>query len=155
MTGYGVTRLAVNRLPGAGPASAGASLNLPTLSGSVMALPGRSGYDDVAPWYSHVEKFIGICGNKDGLEAMPDGEFLPPFEMNCVQEAISKKINEHYPDRHMVHARWAHLTKPEPIHLEQGRVQCQARNLCMRGCPFGGYFSSNHSTLPWAKRRAI
>lgn len=110
------------------------------------------GYDDVAPWYSHVEKFIGVCGNKDGLESMPDGEFLPPFDMNAVQATISKKINEHYPDRHLVHARWAHLTKPNQIHLDQGRVQCQARNLCMRGCPFGGYFSSNSSTLPWAKR---
>jgi len=110
------------------------------------------GYDDVAPWYSHVEKFIGVCGNKDGLESMPDGEFLPPFDMNVVQQTISKKINEHYPDRHLVHARWAHLTKPNQIHLDQGRVQCQARNLCMRGCPFGGYFSSNSSTLPWAKR---
>lgn len=110
------------------------------------------GYDDIAPWYSHVEKFIGVCGNKDGLDAMPDGEFLPPFDMNAVQAAISKKINEYYPDRHLVHARWAHLTKPNQIHLDQGRVQCQARNLCMRGCPFGGYFSSNSSTLPWAKR---
>lgn len=110
------------------------------------------GYDDVAPWYSHVEKFIGVCGNKDGIEAMPDGEFLPPFEMNCVQEVISKKINENYPDRHLVHARWAHLTKPNKVHFEQGRVKCQARNMCMRGCPFGGYFSSNSSTLPWAKK---
>lgn len=110
------------------------------------------GYDDVAPWYSHVEKFIGVCGNKDGLDAMPDGEFLPPFEMNAVQEVISKRIKEHYPDRHLVHARWAHLTKPNQIHIDQGRVKCQARNLCMRGCPFGGYFSSVSSTLPWAKR---
>jgi choline dehydrogenase-like flavoprotein len=110
------------------------------------------GYEDVAPWYSHVEKFIGVCGSKDGIEAMPDGEFLPPFEMNCVQEVISKKINETYKDRHLVHARWAHLTKPNQIHLDQGRTQCQARNMCMRGCPFGGYFSSNSSTLPWAKK---
>jgi len=110
------------------------------------------GYDDVASWYSHVEKFIGVCGNKDGIEAMPDGEFLPPFDMNCVQEVVSKKISEHYPDRHLVHARWAHLTKPNQLHLDQGRGKCQARNLCMRGCPFGGYFSSVSSTLPWAKR---
>jgi choline dehydrogenase-like flavoprotein len=110
------------------------------------------GYDDVAPWYSHVEKFIGVCGNKDGIESMPDGEFLPPFDMNAVQEVISTKISENYKDRHLVHARWAHLTKPNQIHLDQGRAQCQARNLCMRGCPFGGYFSSVSSTLPWAKR---
>ncbi|WP_029277333.1 GMC oxidoreductase [Pedobacter borealis] len=109
-------------------------------------------YDDIAPWYSHVEKFAGICGNKDGLEAMPDGDYLPPFEMSCVESDIQKKINARYKDRHMVHARWAHLTKPEPIHLEQGRGQCQARDLCYRGCPFGGYFSSVSSTLPWAKK---
>jgi choline dehydrogenase-like flavoprotein len=109
-------------------------------------------YDDIAPWYSHVEKFSGICGDRDGLEAMPDGEYLPPFELSCVEEDIQKKISAHYKDRFMVRTRWAHLTKPEPIHLEQGRGQCQARNLCTRGCPFGGYFSSVSSTLPWAKK---
>ncbi|HEV3412062.1 MAG TPA: GMC family oxidoreductase [Puia sp.] len=110
------------------------------------------GYEDVAPWYSHVEQFIGVCGNRDGIESMPDGDFLPPFEMNCVQDTISKKIHAAYPHRHLVHARWAHLTQPKQIHYDQGRVQCQARNLCMRGCPFGGYFSSNSSTLPWAEK---
>jgi choline dehydrogenase-like flavoprotein len=110
------------------------------------------GYDDVAPWYSHVEEFIGVCGSKDGIESMPDGEFLPPFEMNCVEDVISRKIHAAYPDRHLVHARWAHLTEPRQVHYDQGRVKCQARNLCMRGCPFGGYFSSNSSTLPWAEK---
>jgi choline dehydrogenase-like flavoprotein len=110
------------------------------------------GYDDVAPWYSHVEEFIGVCGNKDGIESMPDGEFLPPFEMNCVEDVMSRKIHAAYPDRHLVHARWAHLTEPKKVHYDQGRVKCQARNLCMRGCPFGGYFSSNSSTLPWAEK---
>ncbi|MBK0378653.1 GMC oxidoreductase [Mucilaginibacter segetis] len=110
------------------------------------------GYKDVAPWYSHVEKFIGICGSKDGLEAMPDGEFLPPFEMNCVLTDIKQKLKENYTDRHLVHARWAHLTEPREVHLQQGRGKCQARNMCMRGCPFGGYFSSVSSTLPWAAK---
>lgn len=109
-------------------------------------------YDDIAPWYSHVEKFAGICGGKDGLEALPDGEYLPPFEYSCLEAEIAQKINAHYKDRFMVRTRWAHLTKPEPIHLEQGRGQCQARDLCTRGCPFGGYFSSVSSTLPWAKK---
>ena len=109
-------------------------------------------YEDIAPWYSHVEKFAGICGDKDGLEALPDGEYLPPFEMSCVEEEIQRKITARYKDRFMVRTRWAHLTKPEPIHLEQGRGQCQARDLCTRGCPFGGYFSSVSSTLPWAKK---
>lgn len=110
------------------------------------------GYEEVAPWYSHVEKFIGVCGFKDGIEAMPDGEFMKPFPFNCAEEYISQKIRENYPDRHLVHARWAHLTDPQEIHLQQGRGQCQARNMCMRGCPFGGYFSSVSSTLPWAER---
>lgn len=109
-------------------------------------------YEDIAPWYSHVERFSGICGDKDGMESMPDGDYLPPFEMSCVEDAMSKKINAHYKDRRMIKTRWAHLTKPEPIHLEQGRGQCQARDLCTRGCPFGGYFSSVSSTLPWAKK---
>ena len=107
-------------------------------------------YNDVAPWYSHVEKFIGICGNKDGIESMPDGEFLPPFDLNAVEAAIQKSIKDNYTNRHLVQARWAHLTEPREIHLKQGRGKCQARNLCMRGCPFGGYFSSVSSTLPWA-----
>jgi len=83
---------------------------------------------------------------------MPDGSFLPPFDFNCAEALVQKTIQQHYPDRHLVHARWAHITEPKPIHLGQGRVKCQARNLCMRGCPFGGYFSSVSSTLPWAKR---
>jgi choline dehydrogenase-like flavoprotein len=109
-------------------------------------------YEDVAPWYSHVERFSGICGDRDGLEALPDGDYLPPFDMSCVEAEMQKKINAHYKDRFMIKTRWAHLTHPEPIHLEQGRGQCQARNLCTRGCPFGGYFSSVSSTLPWAKK---
>jgi choline dehydrogenase-like flavoprotein len=109
-------------------------------------------YEDVAPWYSHVEEFIGVCGNKDGIEAMPDGEFLPPFDLNCVEAHIQKSIRQNFANRHLVQARWAHITQPKEIHLKQGRGQCQARNLCMRGCPFGGYFSSNSSTLPWAGR---
>jgi choline dehydrogenase-like flavoprotein len=109
-------------------------------------------YSDVAPWYSHVEKFIGVCGSKDGLEAMPDGEFLPPFELNCVEQHLKESILKNYGNRYLVHARWAHLTQPNQIHIEQGRGKCQARNLCTRGCPFGGYFSSNSSTLPWAAK---
>ncbi|HTI08273.1 MAG TPA: GMC family oxidoreductase [Puia sp.] len=110
------------------------------------------GYDDIAPWYSHVEIFSGICGNRDGLEAMPDGEYLPPFEFNCVEKDLQQKLKTKYKDRHMIQGRWAQLTEARDIHLQQGRAQCQARDLCMRGCPFGGYFSSVSSTLPWAQR---
>tara|TARA_Y100001972_G_scaffold129014_1_gene193429 strand:+ start:1406 stop:3094 length:1689 start_codon:yes stop_codon:yes gene_type:complete len=109
-------------------------------------------YDDLAEWYSHVETFVGISGNKDGLETLPDGEFLPPWEMNAVEKHIQSAIKENYKDRYPIIGRCAHLTEPKEVHLEQGRGQCQARNLCERGCPFGGYFSSNSSTIPWAEK---
>lgn len=112
-------------------------------------------YNEIAPWYSHVETFIGVCGNRDGIEAMPDGEYLPPFEFNCVEAHISESVSKNFKDRHLVHARWAHLTQPKEIHFQQGRVKCQARNLCMRGCPYGGYFSSVSSTIPWAKKTGL
>jgi choline dehydrogenase-like flavoprotein len=109
-------------------------------------------YDDLAPWYSHVEKFAGISGNKDGLETLPDGEFLPPWEMNCVEKDIQQKIMANYKNRYVVQGRCAHLTKPNEVHLQQGRGQCQARSMCYRGCPFGGYYNSNSTTLPWAMK---
>lgn len=107
-------------------------------------------YEDLAPWYAHVERFAGISGNKDGYDTLPDGEFLPPWEMNCVEKDIQQKIMAGYQNRYVVQGRCAHLTQPAPIHIEQGRTECQARSLCERGCPFGGYFSSNASTIPWA-----
>jgi choline dehydrogenase-like flavoprotein len=109
-------------------------------------------YEDIAPWYSHVEIFAGICGDRDGLEALPDGEYLPPFELTCVEQEIQSKIKANYKDRFMVRTRWAQLTKPQEIHKQQGRIGCQARDLCYRGCPYGGYFSSVSSTLPWAQK---
>jgi choline dehydrogenase-like flavoprotein len=112
------------------------------------------GYDDIAPWYSHVEKFIGVCGNRDGVESMPDGEFLPPFDLNCVETHMQKSIKDNF-NRHLVQGRWAQVTEPKDIHLQQGRGKCQARNLCMRGCPFGGYFSSVSSTIPWAQKTGL
>jgi choline dehydrogenase-like flavoprotein len=108
-------------------------------------------YDDLAPWYSHVERFAGISGNKDGIENLPDGEFLPPWEFNCIEKKMQQKVNTFYTDRKMLMGRCANLTQAGKLQIEQGRNQCQARNLCHRGCPFGGYFSSNSSTLPWAK----
>lgn len=110
------------------------------------------GYNDLAPWYSHVEKFVGISGNKDGMETLPDGEFLTPWEMNAPEKHIQKIINENYKDRRVIQGRCAHLTSPLQIHLDQNRGKCQARNICYRGCPFGGYFSSNSSTIPWANK---
>jgi len=109
-------------------------------------------YPDLAPWYSHVEKFVGISGNKDGLETLPDCESLPPFEMNCVEKELQTKIMQNYKDRSVVIGRCAHLSKPTEEHIASGRGQCMARSLCYRGCPFGAYFSSNSSTLPDAAR---
>jgi len=110
-------------------------------------------YADIAPWYSYVEKFAGISGNKDGLPQLPDGEFLPPHEQSCVEKHFTKEMAKHYNgSRPVIIGRCAHLTQPKEIHFQQGRGQCQNRNLCQRGCPYGGYFSSNSSTIPWAMR---
>lgn len=109
-------------------------------------------YKDLEPWYSYVETFAGISGNKDGLDILPDGEFLPPLALTCVEDYFRDFVKKSYSDRHVIYGRCAHLTEPKQIHLDQGRAQCQKRNLCQRGCPFGGYFSSNSSTLPWAAK---
>jgi choline dehydrogenase-like flavoprotein len=109
-------------------------------------------YKDIAPWYSYVEKFAGISGNRDNLDILPDGEFLPSLDLNCVENYFSDFVKKSYTGRHIIYGRCAHLTQPQEIHLKQGRAQCQKRNLCQRGCPFGGYFSSNSVTLPWAAK---
>jgi choline dehydrogenase-like flavoprotein len=116
------------------------------------AVPWPVTYNEVASWYSYVERFAGISGNKDGLEGLPDGEFLPPFEMNCVEKHLQQSLKKHYKDRPLIIGRGAHLTKPQPWHTALGRGQCQARHLCYRGCPFGAYFSSQSATLPAAAR---
>ena len=109
-------------------------------------------YKDLASWYSYVEKFAGISGNKDNLATLPDGEFLPALELSCVENYFSDVVKKNYSDRHVIYARCAHITSPQQIHLDQGRAKCQNRTLCQRGCPFGGYFSSNSSTIPWAEK---
>jgi choline dehydrogenase-like flavoprotein len=109
-------------------------------------------YKDIAPWYSYVEKFAGISGNKDGLPNLPDGEFLPPIELTWVENYFKDFISKNYKDRNVIYGRCAHLTQPKAIHIEQGRSQCQNRSLCQRGCPFGGYFNSNATTIPWAQK---
>ncbi len=109
-------------------------------------------YQDIAPWYSYVERFVGIAGNKDGLYTLPDGDFLPGYPLNAVEDYFRQSVDNNFKDRHVISARCAHLSEPQPIHIQQGRVKCQHRVLCQRGCPFGGYFSSNASTLPWAQK---
>ncbi len=102
-------------------------------------------YKDIAPWYDYVESFIGVSGNRDGVGVVPDGVFQPPFEMNAVEKYFKQKIEGHYNDRYVIMGRTANLTRPV-----KGRGQCQARNLCHRGCPYGAYFSTNASTIPAA-----
>lgn len=108
------------------------------------------GYKDLAPWYSHVEKHAGICGTPENLPQLPDSEFLPPFEMSAPEIAIKAAIEKHYPDKRLIMGRMAHLTQPTELHLSQGRVQCQTRNECQKGCSLGAYFSTQSSTLPSA-----
>jgi choline dehydrogenase-like flavoprotein len=110
------------------------------------------GYNDLSKWYSYVERFAGIAGNRDGLPNLPDGEFLPPMDLNCVEKHFQKHIAQHYPDRALISGRCAHLTQPQKVHLDLGRGQCMHRHLCYRGCPFGAYFSSNSATLPAAQK---
>tara|TARA_B110000037_G_C17115382_1_gene503525 strand:+ start:904 stop:2619 length:1716 start_codon:yes stop_codon:yes gene_type:complete len=102
-------------------------------------------YEDISPWYDYAERFAGISGQKEGLPQLPDGQFLPPMEMNCVERHVRKRISESFSDRIMTIGRSANLTVPH-----NGRGSCQFRNRCMRGCPYGAYFSSNASTLPAA-----
>ncbi|HTQ65740.1 MAG TPA: GMC family oxidoreductase [Puia sp.] len=103
-------------------------------------------YRDIESWYNYVEKFAGISGSKEGLEQLPDGIFLPPMELNCVEKDIAERIKSFYKGkRHMFIGRVANLTAPIP-----GRTRCQFRNRCWEGCPFGGYFSTQSSTLPAA-----
>ncbi|MDM8174050.1 MULTISPECIES: GMC oxidoreductase [Olivibacter] len=103
-------------------------------------------YKDLAPWYSYVERFAGISGNRDGISILPDGEFLPPMELNVVEKDVAARIKKHYSDkRAMIIGRVANITKPLP-----GRINCQYQNQCSNGCNFGGYFSTQSSTLPAA-----
>jgi choline dehydrogenase-like flavoprotein len=105
-------------------------------------------YKDIAPWYDYVEEYIGISGEKMNLPQLPDGKFLKPMEMHCVEKDLRKSLEENYDDRVLTIGRVAHITEGTKPGL--GRVSCQFRNKCRRGCPYGAYFSSNSSTLPAA-----
>lgn len=103
-------------------------------------------YKDVAPWYDYVERHAGISGNRDGLPQLPDGQFLPPMDMNCVEKDVAARLKDHYKGaRMMTIGRTANITVPH-----KGRTNCQYRNKCWLGCPFGAYFSTQSSTLPAA-----
>jgi len=107
-------------------------------------------YPDLAPWYSHVERHVGISGQSENMDILPDSEFLPAFEFNTVEKAMKTRFDASFAPARMIMGRCAHLTQPSPAHLEQGRGSCQARNMCQRGCSFGAYFSTQSSTLPAA-----
>jgi choline dehydrogenase-like flavoprotein len=102
-------------------------------------------YKDLEPWYAYVEEFTGISGRAEGLSQLPDGQFLPPIEMNCIEDFFAARVSVNYKDRLVTPARVANLSRGW-----KDRGPCQYRNLCDRGCPFGGYFSSNSATLPAA-----
>lgn len=105
-------------------------------------------YQEIAPWYSHAEKFAGISGNRDGLAVLPDGEFMPPMDMNVVEKDVAARIKQHYKGaRHMIIGRTANITQPH-----NGRVNCQYQNKCWLGCNFGAYFSTQSATLPAAMK---
>jgi choline dehydrogenase-like flavoprotein len=102
-------------------------------------------YRDLAPWYDHVEEFIGVSGSEEGLPQLPDGKFLPPMAMNCLEQRVAERIGKRFRDRRMIIGRTANNTR-----AHHGRGQCMNRDMCMRGCPYGAYFSSPSSTLPAA-----
>jgi len=109
-------------------------------------------YEDLAPWYSHVEKFIGVSGSVEGLPQLPDGEFLPPFELNDGEKLFKAAVEAKFPGRKVIPGRVANLSKAQPHHEELGRNSCQVRNFCDRGCSYGAYHSALSSALPAAER---
>ena len=107
-------------------------------------------YKDLAPWYNYVEGYIGVSGQNVGLPQFPDGNYLKPMELNCVEDHLRESISKNYKDRILTIGRTAIITEGTKPGL--GRMSCQYRARCMRGCPFGAYFSSNSSTLPAAEK---
>jgi choline dehydrogenase-like flavoprotein len=103
-------------------------------------------YKDIAPWYDYVESYIGVSGQAEGLKQLPDGKFLPPMDLNCVEKSLRDSIAEQFDDRIITIGRAAHLTTR---HNERG--PCQYRNMCETGCPYGAYFNSVSVTLPAAQ----
>ena len=101
-------------------------------------------YKDLEQWYGYAERFAGVNGSKEGLAQLPDGDFLPPMEMNVVEKDVAARIKQHFKgERQMIMGRSANLTK-----AINGRTNCQYRNKCWLGCPFGAYFSTQSATLP-------
>ncbi|WNO52649.1 GMC family oxidoreductase [Stakelama saccharophila] len=106
------------------------------------------GYDDVAPWYSYVEKFAGVSGSRENLPYLPDSEFQPPMPMNIAEKWFKQRLETKFPGRKLIHTRLSNMTEDK---LDQGRTKCQFRNQCGNGCSFGAYFSTQAVTLPAAR----
>jgi choline dehydrogenase-like flavoprotein len=107
-------------------------------------------YKDIAPWYDKVEAYIGVSGEPLGLSQLPDGIFEPMMELNCVEQHVREKVAENFDGRVITAGRVAHINSDKQFE-GNNRMRCQFRNRCIRGCPFGAYFSSNSSTLPAAE----
>ena len=108
-------------------------------------------YADLEPWYDYVERFVGVSGQREGLRQVPDGQFLKPFPLNCAEQHLRESVAKKYPERIVTPGRVANLTEYNPEVHKGLRGQCQVRDRCWRGCPFGAYFSSQSATLPVAK----
>ena len=108
-------------------------------------------YADIEPWYDYVERLIGVSGQKEGLKQVPDGQFLPPFELNCVEQHFRESVASVYPERVVTPGRVANLSRYDPEVHKGKRGQCMTRNRCVRGCSFGAYFSSLSTTLAIAE----
>jgi choline dehydrogenase-like flavoprotein len=117
-----------------------------------IGTPWPIGYNDLKPWYEYVEKFAGISGSKENLDVLPDSVFQPAMELNCVETEVKKSIEKGFKGRKLIIGRVAHITNPTAEQTALGRGSCQFRNRCMRGCPYGAYFSTQSSTLPAANK---
>jgi choline dehydrogenase-like flavoprotein len=112
-----------------------------------ISIPWPIPYQELSAWYDHVEKFAGISGRKEGLEQLPDSVFQPEMAFTPAEEDFKRAVESKWGGRKVIHARIAHLTAPTAEQVALGRASCQYRNLCVRGCPFGAYFSSQAATL--------
>ncbi len=109
-------------------------------------------YKDIEKWYNYVEKFVGVSGNYDKLDTLPDGDFLKAWDLNVVEKYFQNSVKDNFKNRHVIYGRCAHLTEMKEIFKQQGRALCQARRICQRGCPYGGYFNANSTLIPWAQK---
>jgi choline dehydrogenase-like flavoprotein len=106
------------------------------------------GYDDVAPWYSYIEKYIGVSGSRENLPYLPDSDFQPPMPMNIAEKWVKQRLEAKFPGRKLINTRLSNMTQDKP---DQNRTKCQFRNQCSNGCSFGAYFSTQAVTLPAAR----